>query len=98
MPARRYVEENGSAAPKRLAGVALEVNLKECILCTPPPSANKAAKPGFETQSRRHQKSKNRGINGPHKKHLRPPIFFKKKSFKSFFVQFFSLMCSDGYV
>ena len=34
MPACRYVEENGLAAmltTKRLAGVTLEVNLRECV-------------------------------------------------------------------
>ena len=34
MPACRYLEENGSAAiltAKRLAGIALEVNLKEHV-------------------------------------------------------------------
>ena len=40
-------------AAKRSAGVAPEVNL-----CMPPPSANQAAHSGFETQRRRHQKSK----------------------------------------
>ena len=39
-------------------GVAPEVNLRERISCTPLPSANKAAHSGFETQRRRHQKSK----------------------------------------
>ena len=45
-------------AAKRLAGVAPEVNLREHVTCTPLPSANKAAYSGFETQRRRHQKSK----------------------------------------
>ena len=45
-------------ATKRLAGVAPEVNLRECISCMPLPSANKAAHSGFETQRRHHQKSK----------------------------------------
>ena len=61
MPACRYVEEKGSAAmlaAKRSAGVTLEVNLKECIAHMPPPSMNKAAPSGFETQRRHHQKSK----------------------------------------
>ena len=39
-------------------GVALEGNLGECISHTPLPSANKATHSGFETQRRRHQKSK----------------------------------------
>ena len=45
-------------ATKRLAGVTPEVNLRECVIHTPLPSANKAAHPGFETQRRHHQKSK----------------------------------------
>ena len=39
-------------------GVAPEVNLREHISHTPPQSLNKAAHSGFETQRRRHQKSK----------------------------------------
>ena len=42
---------------KRLAGVAIEVNLREHPSCMFLPSANKAAHSGFETQ-RCHQKSK----------------------------------------
>ena len=38
-------------------GVALEVNLREGISCMFPPSVNKAAPSGFETQRRHHQKS-----------------------------------------
>ena len=44
MPATRYVENNGSAAvlsAKSSAGVTPEVNLRECVTCTPPPSTNK---------------------------------------------------------
>ena len=52
MPAHRYVEEIG------LAGVAPDMNLRECLTCIPPPSANKAAHFGFEPQRRHHQKSK----------------------------------------
>ena len=72
MPAHRYMEENGLAAmlaTKKLAGVAPEVNLQEHVPHTPPPSANKAAHSGFETQKRRHQKSKT-GDQWPHKKDL----------------------------
>ena len=50
---------DGSAAmlaAKRSAGVAPEVNLRECVRCTPLPSSNKAAHSGFETQRRHHQK------------------------------------------
>ena len=60
MPGHRYMEEIGLMAflaAKRLAGVAPEVNLKECVTCTPLPSTNKAAHYGFETQRRHHQKS-----------------------------------------
>ena len=52
MPAHRYVEDNGLAAmlaTKRSAGVTPEVNLRECAICIPPPSTNKAAHSGFET-------------------------------------------------
>ena len=42
----------------RLAAVASEVNLRECITHLPLPSVNKAAHPGFETQGRCQQKSK----------------------------------------
>ena len=52
MPVCRYVEENSSAAllvAKRSAGVASEVNLIECVMHMPPPSATKAARSGFET-------------------------------------------------
>ena len=44
-PGRRYVKQIDSAAilaAKRLAGIAPEVDLKECITHTPPPSVNKA--------------------------------------------------------
>ena len=45
-------------ATKRSAGVAPEVNLRECVTHMPPHSLNKAAHSGFETQRRHHQKSK----------------------------------------
>ena len=48
----KYVDENDLAAmlaAKRSAGVALEVNLKECTSPMPLPSANKASHSGFET-------------------------------------------------
>ena len=50
-------------------GVTPEVNLKECILCMPPPSVNKAAHSDFETQKRYHH---SRGISGP-KMDMCPP-------------------------
>ena len=43
---------------ERLAGVAPEVNLRKCVICTPPPSMNMHMHSGFETQRRHHQKSK----------------------------------------
>ena len=61
MPAHRYMEEDGMAAMlanKRSAGVAPEVNLRECVTCMPLPSMNKAAHSGFETERRHYQKSK----------------------------------------
>ena len=57
MPHRR----DGSTAmlaAKRSAGVTPDVNPGECISRMPPPSVNKAAHSGFETQRRCHQKSK----------------------------------------
>ena len=51
-------EAVGWLATKRSTGVAPEVNLRERISHMPPPSANKAAHSGFETERRRHQKSK----------------------------------------
>ena len=65
-------------ATKSSAGVTPEVNLKECISHTPPPSVNKAVYSGFETQRRHHQKSKT-GISGPTKRTYVLQIFFKKK-------------------
>ena len=60
---------------KRLVGVAQEVNLKEHVTRTPPPSANKAALSGFETQ-RRVTRSPKQGYQWPHKNDLCPPNFF----------------------
>ena len=62
MPACRYVKEISLAAmlaANRVAGVTPEVNLMGGITCMLPPSVNKDAHSGFETQKRRcHQKSK----------------------------------------
>ena len=73
------MEENGSVAMlavKRSESVAPEVNLRECVTHNMPPlCVNKAAHTGFETQSRRHQKSK-RGVSIAPQKGL--------MSFKSF--------------
>ena len=55
VPSPRYAEEISSAAmlpAERSAGVTPEVNLRKCVTCLPPPSANKA---GFETQRRRQK-------------------------------------------
>ena len=73
------MEENGSAAmlaAKRSAGVTPEVNLMEPVTHTPPPSVNKIANFGFETQRRHKQKSK----KGPHKKNLCSPKIKNKKT------------------
>ena len=71
MPAHRYVEENSSLAAmlaaKRSAGVALEVNLRECVTCIPPLSTNKAALSGFEIRGRHQQKSKSEVTVAPRK-------------------------------
>ena len=37
-------------AAKQSAGVTPEVNLRECVTHTSPPSANKTAQSGFKTQ------------------------------------------------
>ena len=52
MPARRYMEEISLAAmlvAKQFAGIAPEVNLRECVIHRPLSSANKAAHSGFKT-------------------------------------------------
>ena len=46
-------------------------NIYDSVTSTPPPSANKAAHSGFETQRRRHQKSKT-GVS------VAPQKFLKK--------------------
>ena len=68
MLVHKYVEEKdlvAMLATKRLVGVTPEVNLCENVTVHRLPSANKAAHSGFETQRRRHQKSKTWGISGP---------------------------------
>ena len=58
--------------------VALEVDLRECTLCSPPAMWIKAAHSGFETQRRRHQKSK-RGVPvAPQKGQLSTKNILKK--------------------
>ena len=67
MPGHSQVEEISSAAilaAKRLVCVTPKVNLRECVTHMPPPSANKAANSGFESQGRHHQKSKT-GVSLP---------------------------------
>ena len=78
----RYVQEISSAsmvATKRLAGVAPEVNLGECVTCTPLPSTNKAALSGYETQRRCHQKTKTGVSVAPQKGLMSCNFFLKKK-------------------
>ena len=80
MPAHRYMGENDSAAmlaARRSAGVTPEINLKECVTYMPPPSMNKAAHSGCETQRRHQQKSKTRESVVP-QKGLMSSNFFKK--------------------
>ena len=71
MPARSYIKEISLAAmlpAKRLAGVAPEVKLRECVTHVPPPSVNKAAHFGFETREETSIEVQNRGISGPTKR------------------------------
>ena len=80
MFAYRYVEENGSTAilaAKRLAGVAPEVNLKECVTHMPLSATYKAAHSGFETQRKHHQKSKT-GVSVAHNKRLMSSKYLKR--------------------
>ena len=76
MPAHGYVEKNGSTvmlATKRLAGVPPEVNLREHVICMPPPCMNKAAHSGIETQN-----SKTGVLGAPQKELKSSKNFFKK--------------------
>ena len=60
-PINFFVEENGSPgmlAAKRSAGVAPDMNLRKRVTDMLPPSVNKAAQSGFETQRRCHQNFK----------------------------------------
>ena len=68
---------NAMLAIRRSAGVTPEVNFGEHTSCTPLPSVNKA---DFETQRRRHQKSKTGVSVGPLKGMCLPNI---KKIYKS---------------
>ena len=58
-------------------GVTPEVNLRECISHVPPPSVNKAAHSGIETQRRPHQKSET-GISVAPKMDMCPTKIKKK--------------------
>ena len=81
MPACRYVKENSSTATlatKSLVGIAPVVNLRECVTCTPPSIANKAAHSGFETHRTCHQKFKT-GVSVTPKKDMYPPKIYKKE-------------------
>ena len=66
-------------AAKRSAGVTPEVNIRECVIHMPPPSMNKAAHSGFETQRRGHQKSKTGVSVAPQKGLMSSNHFFLKK-------------------
>ena len=61
--------------PRRSAGVTPEVNLRQRVTHTPPPSTNKAAHSGFETQ--RCYQSKTGVLVAPQK----GLIFFKTTHF-----------------
>ena len=72
MSACRYEEEISSAAmvaAERLAGVAPEVNLRECVTCTPSPRGDVTVSP-------------KQGYQWPHEKEC-PPKNLKKKTKKT---------------
>ena len=65
-------------AANRFTSVTPEVNLRECVMCIPPPSTNKVAHSGFEIQSRHVlPEVQNRGISDPTK-----TAYVLKKLFK----------------
>ena len=76
-------------AVKRSAGVASEVNLRECEKCMPPTSMNKAAHSGFDTQRRHHQKSKT-GVSVAPQKGLMSSKNLKQKT-KKLLSQYFEI-------
>ena len=83
MPAHRYVEENGSdamLATKRSAGVAQEVNLKECVTHTLLPSVHDDGHYGFKTLKRHHQEAKS-GTPKKKKTCVLPKILMTTKIF-----------------
>ena len=87
MPACRYVIE-----AKRLAGVTLKVNLRECLTCMPLPSVNNAACSGFETQGRHHQKSKI-GVSVAPQKDLCSPFLKKKQQHNVIYLHYPFVQC-----
>ena len=55
-------------AANRFTSVTPEVNLRERVICMPPPTINKVAHSGFETQSRHLlPEVQNRSISDPTK-------------------------------
>ena len=82
MPTHSYVEQNGldaRLAARRLAGVTPDVSIRENVICMPPPSANKVAHSGFETQKRLHKKSKTGVSVAPQKGLMSSQFAFNKK-------------------
>ena len=78
MPAHRYMGQNDLAAmlaARRSAGVTPEINLKEPVTYMPPPSMNKAAHSGCETERRHYQESKT-GVSVAPQKGLMSSNFF----------------------
>ena len=69
-------------ATKRLAGVAPEINLRECVTHMPMPSLNKVTHSGFQAYRRRHQKFKT-GIS------VAPPKKLHKKRDNFVFLKLF---------
>ena len=93
----RYVDRKGSAATLtsvQSPGVEPEVNLRNSL-----PAANKAHKqgvhPGFETQERRHQKSKT-GVSVPPRKGLMSYKIFLEKEKKRRNVIFHAALTSEA--
>ena len=75
------MEEDGLAAmlaAKRSAGVALEMNVRECVTHMPLPRVNKATHSCFEMQRRHHQKSKTQVSVASQKGFMSSKFFFKK--------------------
>ena len=72
------LKSNNTKCHTRGEGVAQEVNLGEHISCTPPPTTNKVLHSGFETQRRRHQKSKTGVSVAPQKGLVPSENIFKK--------------------